>query len=288
VYATSESEDVNQKAGILAVIDATDPPKVVDVIPVGIQPKGVAVSPDGSRVYVANNGSDYISVIRTSDRRQDPRIPIGKNAWALAMSADDKQLYVASGPKHDNQEDEIQSAGTIRVLQTVAPFLDVRPPLVLDGEPIAIAVNRQGTIACVTSSSMSIVWIVHFSSSSWWATRVMGVTDEDSPIGVSLSHDGIRAYVANFGTDSVSVIDTVGAEVEKRVPVGRNPYGVAVSWDGKSVYVTNRGDRTLSVIDVEQCETTEPCVATRTLSLPGTRQPEYVATRPPPASTDRR
>jgi YVTN family beta-propeller protein len=36
---------------------------VTATIPVGSEPLGVAVSPDGSKVYVANKGSDIVSVI---------------------------------------------------------------------------------------------------------------------------------------------------------------------------------------------------------------------------------
>ena len=35
-------------------------------IPVGMVPIGLAVTPDGSKVYVANNGSSTVSVIATA------------------------------------------------------------------------------------------------------------------------------------------------------------------------------------------------------------------------------
>ncbi len=36
---------------------------VVNTVPVGTRPQGIAVSPDGSHVYVANSGSNTVSVI---------------------------------------------------------------------------------------------------------------------------------------------------------------------------------------------------------------------------------
>jgi YVTN family beta-propeller protein len=50
----------------------------VDVrIPVGRNPKGIAVSPDGSRIYVANRLDDDVSVIDTRTRRELTRIDLG-------------------------------------------------------------------------------------------------------------------------------------------------------------------------------------------------------------------
>ena len=41
-----------------------------------------------------------------------------------------------------------------------------------------------------------------------------------------------NAYVANYGSDNVSVIDTSNNTVVATVPVGSNPYGVAITPNG--------------------------------------------------------
>ena len=46
----------------LTVIDTTTN-KVVTTIDVGLAPAGVAVTPDGSKAYVANQGSNDVSII---------------------------------------------------------------------------------------------------------------------------------------------------------------------------------------------------------------------------------
>jgi YVTN family beta-propeller protein len=57
------------------------------------------------------------------------------------------------------------------------------------------------------------------------------------------------AYVANTGSNTVSVVDTAThpPSVVATVPVGVGPNAVAVTPDGKHVYVTN-ADGTVSVI----------------------------------------
>src|ERR1700686_4539865 len=57
------------------------------------------------------------------------------------------------------------------------------------------------------------------------------------------------AYVANGGSDNVSVIDTSNNTVVATVPVGSNPYGVAITPNGNYAYVTIFGGTYVSVID---------------------------------------
>ncbi len=57
-----------------------------------------------------------------------------------------------------------------------------------------------------------------------------------------------RAYVANSGGNSLSVIDTTSMAVST-IAVGSGPWGVAVNASTNRVYVTNSGSNSLSVID---------------------------------------
>src|SRR5439155_797383 len=68
--------------------------------------------------------------------------------------------------------------------------------------------------------------------------------------GVAANPAGTRAYIANSGDNSVSVIDTAShpPAVVTVSGVGASPNGVAVSADGTKVYVASGGG-TVSVID---------------------------------------
>ena len=57
------------------------------------------------------------------------------------------------------------------------------------------------------------------------------------------------AYITNYGSNTVSVIDTATNNVIATVAVGMILHGVAVTPDGTKVYVTNWGSNTVSVID---------------------------------------
>ena len=60
----------------------------------------------------------------------------------------------------------------------------------------------------------------------------------------------MEAYIGNFNSNNVSVIDTkTNTVVGSPLPLGSNPRGVAVTPDGRFAYVTNSGGTTVSVID---------------------------------------
>ncbi len=76
---------------------------------------------------------------------------------------------------------------------------------------------------------------------------------------LALTHDGARAYVANAGNRTVSVIDTTtNLIIGSLINVGAAPNAVAVSPDDEFVYVSNGYANTVSVIDT----TTNTVVAT--------------------------
>ena len=59
---------------------------------------------------------------------------------------------------------------------------------------------------------------------------------------------GTKAYIANYNSNTISVIDTSTNTVTSTVNVGNNPLGVAVNPAGTKVYVTNGASNTVSAI----------------------------------------
>lgn len=87
------------------------------------------------------------------------------------------------------------------------------------------------------------------------------------PYDVVVYEAGARAYVANYGSNSVSVLSTSTNAVVATVPVGAAPVGIVVDQATGRVYVTNSGASSLSVIDAA----TNAVVAT--VPLPGCAGP---------------
>jgi large repetitive protein len=59
------------------------------------------------------------------------------------------------------------------------------------------------------------------------------------PIGVAITPDGRYVYIANNGSNTVSVLDAVTDRVVNSVSVPAGPIGVAVTPDGKYAFVTS-------------------------------------------------
>ena len=95
----------NFGSGTVSVIDtATD--TATATIPVGNLPAGVAVTPDGSKVYVTHFTpsevpSGTVSVIDVHSDEIVSNIKVGTRPWGMALSPDGKYLFTANGPSDD-------------------------------------------------------------------------------------------------------------------------------------------------------------------------------------------
>ncbi|WP_394824797.1 bifunctional YncE family protein/alkaline phosphatase family protein [Pendulispora albinea] len=96
---------------VLAVRLDGERPAVVARIPVGTQPSKMILDREGKRLFVANASSDTVSVIDTEEDEVEAIIPVtaprallpnprafkGSNPNALALSPDERTLYVTDG-----------------------------------------------------------------------------------------------------------------------------------------------------------------------------------------------
>ena len=61
---------------------------------------GAAISPDGTKVYVANAKSNDISVIDTATNTVKAKVPLGSSPQGIAITPDGKKVYVAISLKN--------------------------------------------------------------------------------------------------------------------------------------------------------------------------------------------
>ena len=69
---------------------------ITTTINVGTNPTGVAVSPDGTKVYVTNLNDDTVSVINTKTNTVTATVPVGSNPSTIAGSPDGTKVYVTN------------------------------------------------------------------------------------------------------------------------------------------------------------------------------------------------
>lgn len=92
----------------------------------------------------------------------------------------------------------------------------------------AIALTVDGTILLVVNPDSNTLTLVDSATSLPMRELDVGV----DPRAVTVDDAGQRAYVTNWGSGSVSVVDLVNRTVITEANVGHRPYGIAVSPDG--------------------------------------------------------
>jgi YVTN family beta-propeller protein len=232
----------------------------------------VAFSPDGDVAYVTDGGGFVgysVSVIDTATHTvvdtnpATPAVdPIVVGGWPqrVAFSPDGSFAYVTN-----------QGSGTVSVIDTAThtvidadPATPVVDSYLVGGAPYGVAFSPDGGFAYVTNANGNTVSVIdtatHTVIDADPATPgVDAISVGGGPREVAFSPDGSLAYVTNFASDTVSVIDTATRTVidadpatpaVDAIPVGSYPRGVAVSPNGGFAYVTNQGGGAVSVISL--------------------------------------
>ena len=76
--------------------------------------------------------------------------------------------------------------------------------------------------------------------------------DAIQPVGVRITRDGKRAFVALGPANRVAVIDAATFKVERYLLVGQRVWQLAFTPDEKLLFTTNGTSNDVSVIDVEK------------------------------------
>jgi YVTN family beta-propeller protein len=74
-------------------------------------------------------------------------------------------------------------------------------------------------------------------------------TGEEMPVGLAVSPDGRRLYVALGAGHALVQLDAATLRELGRVTIGRRPWGVALSPDGRIAYTANGLTDDISVVD---------------------------------------
>ena len=247
----------NEADGTVSVIDAAAQ-RVVATIQVGKRPRGLHVSHDGHRLYVALSGSprggpgvdesklppadrsaDGIGVVDLDKLELVRTIPSGQDPESFDLVGD-HQLVVSNEETAEVSIVDLDKA-------VVASHVPV------GREPEGVTTGPDGLVY-VTSETDSVVSIVDPKAAKVVATVGTGLR----PRGIVFSKDGARAFVSDEGDATVTVIDT-----QKKVALDRitlpavagsmppRPMGLALSRDGNSLYVTTGRAGSVAVLDAQ-------------------------------------
>jgi YVTN family beta-propeller protein len=248
----------NEADGTVSVID-TSVQRVISTIPVGKRPRGLRVSRDGHRLYVALSGSprggpgvdestlpppdrtaDGIGVIDLDQLKLVKTIASGQDPESFDLVGDG-QLVVSN---EETAEVSIVDLGTGTV----------RARVPVGREPEGVTTDPSGALVYVTSETDNKVTVVDPRAAKAVATIETGAR----PRGIVFSRDGARAFVSDESDATVTVIDTRSKSAIGRVQlpatgtgVPPRPMGLALSADGHRLYVTTGRAGSVAVLDAD-------------------------------------
>jgi YVTN family beta-propeller protein len=189
----------------------------------------LVLAPREERAYVANIGSGSVSVVDISAGRVVATIPTGAGAEGLDLSPGGRELWVAN-----------RDADTLSVIDTAS--LEIVAELPCAGFPIRLKFTPDGTRVLVSNAKAGDVAVFDAAARAPLGRVPMELTPIEStdgrifaqggfsgspvPVGLLVSRDGKRAWVANTNADIVTVIDLEKLEVAGRMKAGREPDGL--------------------------------------------------------------
>lgn len=184
-------------------------------------------------LLVGNKGEDTVSFIDLASGEELARVPTS-HGWPheIAPSPDRTQAAVVNYQDHHIDIFDLESRA---IIETINLGIHTRPH--------GIQWLPDGRIIASTEGNESIVEIA--------ADRtITGIkTHESGTHMVEVSPDGTKAYTANLGAGSISLIDLDTDMLVKTVPAGAGTEGIDLTPDGTELWISNREANTVIVYD---------------------------------------
>ncbi len=167
--------------------------RLVQVLPSGPDPEQVAVSPDGTRVFIANEDAATASVLDVATGAVSHTYPVGGEPEGVSVEPGGGRVWVTS-----------EQDGAVFVLdlaaRTVVTSVAVGP------RPRSVAFLPDGSRAYVPSENGASLTVIDVGRLRPIETIDLGKGMR--PMGTVMSPDGLRLYVSTGRSRQVLVVDT--------------------------------------------------------------------------------
>lgn len=249
----------NEDSGDISII-STATNQVVTTLNVGQRPRGIRVSHDGRKLFIALSGSpkcppsmpdeecekkvtdktkDGIAVVDLLAARVERMLPGGSDPEQFDLSADGRRLFVSN---EDSDQATIVDIASGAVIKTIA----------VAREPEGVRVSPDGALVYVTGETDHDVTVLDAVNGAVVATIGVGLRPRDA----AFASDSLRAFVSAELAHSIAVIDVKNHEVIATIKLDETakPVGMALTADDQILYVANGRGQSVSAVDLNTFE----------------------------------
>ena len=201
-----------------------------------------AAAASADRIVILNKSDDTATIVEASGGKSVATIPVGHGPHEAAVLSDGRTAAVS------DYGDRERPGRTITLLDVEKGTKIGVIELPSGARPHGLAELPDGRLL-VTAEGLKELLVVDPK-----ARRV----EQEIPTFQDVSHmvvatpDGARAFVANIGSGTVTVVE--GRKAIRQIPTGKGAEGIAITPDGRQVWVCNRDADTLSVIDARSLD----------------------------------
>ena len=211
-------------------VDAQDAPSA-DVAR-NPSPIALALSADGSRMLVANQGTGGVTLLDPLAGNVLAEVATGEKPSGVAIGRDGRLGVVTHWYGYD-----------VAILEIGENALKVVGRVEVGPEPRGVALSPDDKTAYVAVGTADEVARIDLDAREVSGRLAVG----REPRGLAISPDGSTLVVGNSRSGSLSLVDLPSFTVERTIPIeGTNLRQVAISADGKFAYVANMKNRGLA------------------------------------------
>lgn len=238
-----------KSAGSLAVLDA-EKNAVAALIPLDRLPVSLDVTPDGTTAYIANDGSNTVSVIDLVHRQETARIGVGTQPATARISADGKTLVVAN--RGDNSVSVIDVASK-RLRASFAGCPGAADAVILpDSTKTFVACTGGHQLMAIALARPAHAATQQASATPALTDRLEAMLDVGrTPVHLALKPDGGEIFSSNQAANTVSEIYNSTDEVGDSFTIGDGPVRSIVSGDNSRLYVANGNSQYVTVYSID-------------------------------------